>query len=448
MSPTPTSRQAPPAARIPSASAPIPLALSGSSARDAKSPSTYPSLHQSLALLGGLSATQFMRRHWQKKPLLIRQAIAQLQPLQDRAGWFAMAEREGVESRLVVQKGDGQWSLRHGPFLRRQLPPASRAGWTLLLQGMDLHLPAAHALMQRFRFLPDARLDDLMVSWASDGGGVGPHFDSYDVFLLQATGQRRWRIGRQKDLSLQPGVPLKILQHFEPEQEFVLEPGDMLYLPPRWAHDGVAVGGDCTTYSIGFRAPQRGGLAAELAQRMLDHYGEDADDGEDAEDGGGTGNPDPVLYKDPTQPATDTPAAIPPALVSFARDGLQRLLQQPLALECALGEVLTEPKPSVVFEAGELPMPWPPQAGLAAGPEAPGLVLDRRTRMMYDSHHIFINGEAFRAGGADARLMRKLADQRRLTARDLARASEGALALLGDWLEAGWVELGAVSLTP
>lgn len=374
-----------------------------------------------------------MRRHWQKKPLLIRQAIAHLQPLQDRAGWFALAESEEVESRLIVQKGQGEWSLRHGPFQRRQLPPASRPGWTLLLQGMDLHLPAAHALMQRFRFLPDARLDDLMVSWASDGGGVGPHFDSYDVFLLQATGRRRWRIGRQKDLSLQPDVPLKILQRFEPEQEFVLEPGDMLYLPPRWAHDGVAMGGDCTTYSIGFRAPQRGGLAAELAQRMLDHYGEEAETGD-----AGVG-PDPVLYRDPTQAATDTPAAIPEGLVSFARDGLQRLLQQPQALECALGEVLTEPKPSVVFEPGELPSSWP--AGSRQGNA--GLVLDRRTRMMYDARHIFINGEAFRAGGADARLMRKLADQRRLGPRDLAQASEGALALLGDWIEAGWAALAS-----
>lgn len=433
MSPTRTSVPHAPqrAARSVSSTAPLPQALSGSPERDLCSPATYPSLHQSLALLGGLSATQFMRRHWQKKPLLIRQAIPQLQPLTDRAGWMALAGQEGVESRLVVRQSSGEWSLRHGPFGRRQLPSAQRAGWTLLLQGMDLHLPAAHALMQRFRFLPDARLDDLMVSWASDGGGVGPHFDSYDVFLLQATGRRRWRIGRQKDLSLQPDVPLKILQRFEPEQEFVLEPGDMLYLPPRWAHDGVAVGGDCTTYSIGFRAPRRGGLAAELAQRMLDHYGEEEEGGDEGQ------SPDPVLYRDPMQAATDTPAAIPAGLVSFARDGLQRLLQQPLALECALGELLTEPKPAVVFEPGPLPVPWP----LGGRPGNAGLVLDRRTRMMYDARHIFINGEAFRAGGADARLMRKLADQRRLEPRDLARASEDALALLGDWLEAGWAVL-------
>ena len=162
------------------------------------------------------------------------------------------------------------WQLKHGPFARTAFPPFKQKRWTLLVQGVDLHLDAAHELLQRFRFVPDARLDDLMISWASDGGGVGPHFDSYDVFLLQASGQRHWRIGRQKDLSLEPNVPLKILSNFEPEEEHLLNPGDMLYLPPRWAHDGVAVGDDCMTYSVGFRVPQRGGLAGELLQRMAD----------------------------------------------------------------------------------------------------------------------------------------------------------------------------------
>ena len=185
-----------------------------------------------------------------------------------------MAADEAVESRMIVSKPAG-WQLKHGPFARTAFPPLKQKRWTLLVQGVDLHLDVAHEMLQRFRFVPDARLDDLMISWASDGGGVGPHFDSYDVFLLQASGQRRWRIGRQKDLSLQPGVPLKILSHFEPEEEHVLNPGDMLYLPPRWAHDGDAVGGDCTTCSIGFRAPQRGGLAGELLQRMADELDDD-----------------------------------------------------------------------------------------------------------------------------------------------------------------------------
>lgn len=363
-------------------------------------------------LLGGLTPAQFMRRHWQKKPLLIRQAMPGLQPPLDRAALFELAGREGVESRLIARQ-DAAWTLRHGPFTRRALPPVGRAGWTLLVQGVDLHVDAAHALLQRFRFVPDARLDDLMISWASEGGGVGPHFDSYDVFLLQATGRRRWRIGRQRDLRLQPGVPLKILQHFEPEEEFVLEAGDMLYLPPRWAHDGDAVGGDCMTCSIGFRSPQRGGLAEELLQRLA----EDIDD--------------QALYRDPRQAATAQPGRMPEGLQAFAADAMQRALARPDALALALGEVMTEPKPNIWFD--EPTQAWQPGA----------LMLDRRTRMMYDDRFVFINGEGLRAGGADARLMRRLADRRALSARDVQRASDDAQSLLGDWFEAGWLHLDA-----
>ena len=201
---------------------------------------------QPLPLLGGLSPARFMQRHWQKKPLLVRQAVAGIKPLLSRAELFALAADAAVESRLIVRGADG-WQLKRGPLARRALPPLAQRDWTLLVQGVDLHDERAHALLQQFRFVPDARLDDLMISYASDGGGVGPHFDSYDVFLLQTHGRRRWRIGRQKNLSLVEGLPLKILADFQPEQEHVLEPGDMLYLPPRWAHDGVAEG-ECMTY--------------------------------------------------------------------------------------------------------------------------------------------------------------------------------------------------------
>jgi len=349
-----------------------------------------------------------MRRHWQKKPLLIRNAVPGFKPFLTRQQLFAMAADEAVESRLIVHQAQG-WTLKHGPLARTTLPPIKQPRWTLLIQGVDLHVNAAHELLQRFRFVPDARLDDLMISWASEGGGVGPHFDSYDVFLLQASGQRHWRIGRQKDLSLEEGVPLKILSHFEPEEEHLLNPGDMLYLPPRWAHDGVAVGDDCMTYSIGFRVPQRGGLAGELLQRMADEF------------------EDTTLYRDPAQPATATPAAMPAALEAFAVDALQRMLAERQSLACALGEVMTEPKPRVWFEEPETD--WVPGA----------VQLDRRTRMMYDERHVFINGESLRAGGADARLMRALADDRCLGAAQVKRASADARALLQDWYEAGWL---------
>ena len=367
-------------------------------------------IQQPLALLGGLTPAQFMRRHWQKKPLLVRQAIPDFRAPVLRAEVFALAAQEGVESRLV-QQIKGAWKLRHGPFSRRALPALQQPDWTLLVQGVDLHNDAVHALMQQFRFVPEARLDDLMISYASDGGGVGPHFDSYDVFLLQAHGRRRWRIGRQKDLALRDDIPLKVLAAFEPEEEFVLEPGDMLYLPPRYAHDGIAEG-ECMTYSIGFRAPAR----AELAQELLVRLAEDAAEADDA----------PVLYRDAGQEAVAQPAAIPAGLAGFAREALSKALAEPLVLERALGEYLTEPKASVWFEPGD------------ARVMLEGVRLDRKSRMMYDAHHVFINGESYRAAGRDATLMRRLADQRQLGARELARASDDALELLSSWCDAGW----------
>jgi 50S ribosomal protein L16 3-hydroxylase len=198
-----------------------------------------------LALLGGLSPAAFMQKHWQKKPLLVRNAVERFAPLLPARELFELAAREEVESRLVMREGSS-WRLQRGPFGRRAIPSLKRPDWTLLVQGVDLHHAGVHELLHRFDFVPAARLDDLMISFATDGGGVGPHFDSYDVFLLQAQGQRRWRIGRGSDLRLAEGLPLKILANFEPEREFVLEPGDMLYLPPRYAHDGLALG-ECQT---------------------------------------------------------------------------------------------------------------------------------------------------------------------------------------------------------
>ena len=397
-------------------------------------------INQSLALLAGLSPAQFMRQYWQKKPLLVRQAIPGFQPLLSRAALVKLATFEHVESRLIVQQPKG-WRMKQGPIAARSLPPLSKDGWTLLVQGVDMHDAGAHALLQQFRFAPDARLDDLMISFATTGGGVGPHFDSYDVFLLQASGRRRWRIGQQKDLTLQQGVPLKILQNFEPDQEFLLEAGDMLYLPPGYAHDGVAeaaIGSDgkaadCMTYSVGFRVPIRNVLAAELLHRLAE-FSEDAVDTAPVE-GRRRAAPLARLYRDPGQPATATPAALPAALVTFAQQAVVQALKDPLAISCALGECMTEPKPSVLFD--EPLQAWAPDAAKA---HQTSIRLDARTRMLYDSDHVFINGESYRAKGADATLMRRLADQRGLSAHELSKASVSAVALLGEWHDAGWLQ--------
>ena len=370
-------------------------------------------IEQALTLLGGLTPQQFMKRHWQKKPLLVRNAIPGFVPCLNRTELVALAGQEGVESRLIVDSAKG-WRMKHGPLAKRSMPPFSQKKWTFLVQGVDLHHDGVHALMQQFRFVPDARLDDLMISYATDGGGVGPHFDSYDVFLLQAHGQRRWRIGRQKDLSLQPGVPLKILQNFEPEEEFVLNPGDMLYLPPKYAHDGIAEG-ECMTWSIGFRVPQQGELARELLLGLAD----------EAFDGLGE-----ALYRDPNQPAVTSPAAIPAALVGFAHQVVEKALKNPDLLNSLLGEYLTEPKSNVWFDGSA-----------ALAPDlASGVRLDRRTKMMYDDRHIFINGESFRAGGKDARILRQLADKRALNAASCAILSDPAKEALLDWMAADWLK--------
>jgi 50S ribosomal protein L16 3-hydroxylase len=366
-------------------------------------------IDQATPLLGGLSPEQFMRRHWQKKPLLVRQALPGIAAPASRSELARLAASDEVESRLV-SAFDGRWAMKQGPIVK--LPPFSKAGWTLLVQGLDLHLPAAHELLSRFRFVPEARLDDLMMSYASDGGGVGPHFDSYDVFLIQVQGKRRWRIGRAPAAELLDGVPLKIIANFAPEEEMLLEPGDMLYLPPGWAHDGVAEG-ECMTCSVGFRSPWRAELARELLPRLMDD-----------EDRAYANK----MYADPKQEATAEPGRVPEALLAFARDATERALREPLALERALGEALTEPKPQTWFDPG---------AALGA---ACGVRLDRRSRMMYDLAHVFINGESFRASGRDARLMRMLADARRLDARQLAQLSEGARELLDQWAEDGWVQ--------
>jgi len=337
--------------------------------------------------------------------------------LLDRAELFDLAAQDGVESRLIVQKaaskGVGGWSMKSGPFARRALPPLKQPAWTLLVQGVNLHDERLHQLMGQFRFIPDARLDDVMISYATEGGGVGPHFDSYDVFLLQAHGRRRWRIGRQKNLDLQQGVPLKILQNFEPEQEFVLEPGDMLYLPPRYAHDGIA-DGECMTYSIGFRAPGQD----ELVREMLVRLAEQADAASA-----------PRLYRDPRQLATSASAAIPPELTDFARQAIRKALDDPRALAQALGEYLSEPKANVWFDGSD---------EMAEG----AVTLDRRTRMLYDAHHVFMNGESFRAGGRDARLMQRLADRRALSETEVGALSADARELLLQWCEDGWAHAG------
>ena len=366
--------------------------------------------------LQGISHAHFLHRYWQRRPLLLRQAIPDFRPLLTRAELFALACEEDTESRLV-QRQEDRWTLKQGPFAHRSFPALRKGDWTLLVQGANLLHDGVAAFLERFRFLPDARLDDVMISWASDGGGVGPHVDAYDVFLVQAEGQRRWRIGPVNVPNFEPGQPLKLLTNFEHDAEYLLDPGDVLYLPPGWGHDGVAVGA-CMTYSVGFRAPPEG----ELLQQLLWKLAEDLPSGQRYSD---RGRVDTAV--------AGYPAKLPRDLVIFLQTAFARLNPGSRAMEAALGELLTEPKQQVWFEAASRK-----SAQLRKACAAAGLRLDRRSRMLYTSRDVMINGERVAPGLARSRLLRNLADRHAITGDDWKAARPEEIQALLQWCEQGW----------
>ncbi len=370
-----------------------------------------------------------MKRYWHKRPLLIRQALPGFTAPLSREALFALAAQDDVESRLISRTRK-RWQLEHGPFDAEDLPPTSRKQWTLLVQGVNLHAPAVDALMQQFRFIPDARLDDVMISYATDGGGVGPHLDSYDVFLLQAHGKRRWRIGPQRDTTWLEGVPLRILKHFEAEQEWVLEPGDMLYLPPGYAHDGVAEG-ECMTYSIGFRAP----LEQEMLQNFLYYLAENAAELPFARHFAGR-------YADPGQTAVKHPALLPDAMVDTLVSQLAKVRWGQKEVEDFLGRWLSEPKSHVFFDAPDRPVSPSKFVHLAM---RNGLALSPKTQLLYRRNRYYINGEPLEVPVNARSTMRGLADQRRLKGSECAnfeQKGQEIVEILYDWYASGWLLFG------
>ncbi|MDH1341578.1 cupin domain-containing protein [Ectopseudomonas oleovorans] len=280
-----------------------------------------------LQLLGGLTAREFLRDYWQKKPLLVRQAIPDFESPISPDELAGLALEEEVESRLVIEHGERPWELQRGPFNEDSFQDLPERDWTLLVQAVDQFVPEVAELLEDFKFLPKWRIDDLMISFAAPGGGVGPHFDNYDVFLLQAHGHRRWQIGQMCDADspLLPHADLKILAQFEPTDEWVLAPGDMLYLPPCLAHYGTAED-DCMTYSVGFRAPS----AAEVLTHFTDFLGQFL--------------PDEERYSD----ADIQPSEDPNQIQRDALERLKALLNEHMSDERLLmtwfGQFMTEPK--------------------------------------------------------------------------------------------------------
>lgn len=218
----------------------------------------------------------FLRDYWQKRPLLIRNPWREWRNPLEPDELAGLACEEGVESRLITRE-DSRLAMESGPLPESRFGSLGGDPWTLLVQAVDHHAPEVAALIEPFRFVPDWRIDDVMVSYATDGGGVGAHYDQYDVFLVQGLGRRRWRVGPRcdADTPLLPHTDLRLIAAFEATDEWVLEPGDILYVPPCFAHDGVAVGNDCMTYSIGFRAPSRAELVEGWCEHIADTLTED-----------------------------------------------------------------------------------------------------------------------------------------------------------------------------
>lgn len=363
-------------------------------------------------LLGGLSPSAFLRRHWQKRPLLVRGALAAV-PRITLPRLSRLATRDDVESRIVRRRAE-RWELAHGPFRPGAFGRLPARDWTLLVQGVNHHLEGAEALMQRFDFIPRARLDDVMASYAAPGGGVGPHWDAYDVFLVQAVGRRIWRVCRPAAFRELPGAALRIIDGFVAEDEWLLEPGDLLYLPPGWGHDGVALE-PCVTLSVGFRAPDR----AELAAAFLEHLAERPHASR--------------RYRDPGLQPARQPARIDATMQRRIGAMLRAARWDARDERTFLGAWLSTPKPHVSFDPPRRPVS---AAGFASRLRHRRLVLDARTQLLYDAHALYVNGEAV-AGVMPA--LRRLADARSVPG--TALRGERARALAYEWYRCGFLRL-------
>lgn len=363
-----------------------------------------------LSLLGELSPAQFLADYWQKKPLLIRQAIPNFKGLLTPNELAGLACEEDSQARLISQS-KGKWQVKHGPFDDADFAKLPKENWTLLVQNINHILPLAADLLAQFNFIPHARLDDLMVSYAPAGGGVGAHVDSYDVFLLQGTGTRNWKIetpkiGTSKPLSLLPDAPLKIISNFEATDEWELEAGDMLYLPPQIAHWGISKSDDCMTYSIGFRAPKTQELTHEFLGYLQDNLQLDG------------------LYADPDLTLQTHPAEISSAMISKVSEKLQKITWDDHQVADFLGKYLTEPKQHIVFDA-------PKKLSLDAFLKrfSTAIVsLDLKSQMLFFKDCFYLNGEHLMATSGTEMALKKLADRRQLSSADYPAQTLNALA--------------------
>lgn len=370
--------------------------------------------------LANFDTDTFLRDYWQKKPLLIRNPWdSWTNPIapDELAG---LACEEDVEARLITQsraRAKALWKAEHGPFPEERFGKLGKKPWTLLVQAVDHHVPLVAALIAPFRFVPNWRVDDVMVSCASDQGGVGPHFDQYDVFLIQGLGRRRWQVGGLCDAStpLMTHDDLRLLAEFEVAEEWVLEPGDILYVPPRVAHNGVAVGDDCMTYSIGFRAPSRSELIAHWSDHLLD--GMDDDD----------------RYADPDLAAQANPGEIGSDAIAQLQAMMLASLQDRDAFVRWFGQFNSTRKyPDIDWRPEE-----PVEVDQLRACLASGMPLQRNpagrfsfVRQNAGALLLFVDGECFECSGDTATLAEAICAEREITIAEHLQASDAAMALI------------------
>lgn len=370
-----------------------------------------------LQILNDLTPTQFLAEYWQKKPLLIRQAIPNFKGLLSPNELAGLACEDDVQARIISQKKD-VWQVKHGPFDDSDYDKLGKKNWTLLVQSVNQYLPDAADLLAQFNFIPHARLDDLMVSYAPTGGGVGAHVDSYDVFLLQGSGKRNWKISAQSDLRLVENAPLRILKYFKHEQEWVLEAGDMLYLPPQIAHWGVSESDDCMTYSIGFRAPKTQELQHEFLNYLQDHLNVEG------------------LYTDPELNLQNHPAEISDGMISKVGEMLQKMTWDKQHVADFLGKYLSEPKVDVVFA----PNKKITQAEFIKKLAAKTLWLSLKSQLLFTHNNFYLNGEKLTVTAIIYNEIKHLADKKHIDTPALeANIHEACSDALFDAYLAGYV---------
>lgn len=372
-------------------------------------------------------ADRFLQDYWQKKPLLIRNLWpAWNNPLEpdELAG---LACEDGVEARLITKAGD-TLAMEHGPFAEARFAALGDAPWTLLVNAVDHHVPEVSALLDMFRFIPNWRIDDVMVSYAVDQGGVGPHFDQYDVFLIQGLGRRRWQVGAACDGSteLLPHDDLRLLADFEATQEWVLEPGDILYVPPGIAHNGIAVGDDCMTYSIGFRAPLRGELIAHFAEHLMDQTDSDQ------------------RYADPGLALQDNPGEITPDALEGVHAMLAAKLLDRREFARWFGEYTTAPKNHDIDWALEVAIDEADLRALLSSPV--DLIRNPASRFSFvrestQAVALFVDGETYECQDESALFAERLCAHDRIVIEPADIASPATAALLVELLNLGAIEI-------